>query len=117
MSIKIIKDKNTIGFLLSGYLTGNDFVHVIHDIELLCHKQDSVNVLFETENLKTHDFKLNLKDFDLYKKYRSCIKKIAVIHEDGQAPFVGEQFCDFKDTEIRVFEYWQIEEAQKWISK
>lgn len=117
MSIKIVKNKNTIGFLLSGYLTGNDFVNIIHDIELLCKEQDFVHVLFETEDLKAHDFRLSLRDFDLYKKYRACIKKIAVVHEGGQAPFISEQFRHFTSTEIRVFGNQQIEEARKWISK
>lgn len=117
MSIKIFKNKNTIGFLLSGNLNGNDFIHVIHDIELICAEQESVHVLFETEDIKTHDFKLNMQDFDLYRKYRDKVKMIAVVHEENEAPFIMEKFRAFKQTQFKIFGKQKIKEALNWISK
>ena len=116
MSIKILKNKNTVGFLLSGNLTGNDFINIIHDIESLCHEQDNVHILFKTNDLREHDFIINIKKFDLYRKFRRCIKKIAVVHEGKRAPFIKEQFGCFSDTNIRNFGFQQIEEANQWIS-
>lgn len=112
----LFKNKNNIGFLLTGCLTGNEFVHVIHQIELLCRENDFVNVLLDTDKIESHDFKLHLRDFDLFKKYQSRIKKIALIHGEGKDLFINRQFMGFANKEIRVFGNEQTENAEKWIS-
>lgn len=114
MAIKIFKEKNTIGFLLTGYIKTDEFVQVIHNIELLCQEHSDASVLFETTGLKDSDFKIDLKDFDLYKKYWMRLKKIAVVHEGQTSPFIVEEFRDFGSTDIKIFGDDQIEQARKW---
>ena len=117
MPIKIMKEKNTIGFLLSGQLTGNEFIHVIHDIELIFKEKNPVSVLFEPQNFFTHNFNFNIKDFDLYKKHRGLLKKIAVVTEGMNVSFIKDHFKAFTNSRIKRFDETQIEKALKWIEQ
>ncbi len=109
------QEENKIEFVLSEEVTENEFRQIIHQLESLCTMYNQINVLMDASQVSKYDFKILLDEYDFYKEYKSHLYRIAVVSDRKFQNFMAEMFNKFSDTEIKVFESDDIEDARKWI--
>lgn len=111
----IWQEDNKIEIALSDELTADEFREVIHQLESLCTMYQDLHVLFDAANLKHYAFKILLDEFEFYKKYKSHLKRVALVSDRPFESFLLEQFNKFSDTEFKTFDNGEIEKARRWI--
>ncbi len=111
----IYQEENKIEISIRDELTVDDFKQVIHQLESLCTSHTSINVLFDAAGLKKYDFKIVIKEYDFFTKYKSYLKRVALVSDRQFEKFLVNIFSVFTDIEFKTFKEDQIAEARKWI--
>jgi hypothetical protein len=111
----IYQDGNNIEIALSGDLSKDEFIQVIHQLESLCSANTEISVLFDASDLKKYEFRIILDEFDFYKKYKNLLNRIAMVSDLKFESFLIKQFERFSDVEFKSFASEHIEAARKWI--
>ena len=111
----IWQEENKIEIALDGELTVGEFQQVIHQLESLCTMYPHIHVLFDAFNLKKYEFKIMLDEYELYRKYKDHLRRVALVSDRKFEVFLVNQLNKFLDTELRTFEGSRVKEARKWI--
>lgn len=111
----IYQEDNKIEFALWNGLTTDEFQQLIHQLESLCTMYPDINVLFDASGLKKYELNVIMDEYDFYKKYKSHLKRFALVSDKRFEAFVLNQMNKFSDTEIKTYDIDEIEEARKWI--
>ncbi len=111
----IYHEGNKIEIALSGDLTQDQFIQVIHQLESLGAANTDINVLFDASDLKKYNFKILLDEYDFYKKYKNLLKRVAIVSDLKFESFLLTQLNKMTNVEFKSFSPESIEEARKWI--
>jgi hypothetical protein len=111
----IYQEDNKIEIALSGDLSKDEFIQVMHQLESLGVANSDINVLFDATNLKQYDFKIILDELDFYKNYKDLLQRVGIVSDLKFESFLLSQLNKLTDVEFKSFSPDQIESARKWI--
>ncbi|MBD3290353.1 hypothetical protein GF337_16235 [candidate division KSB1 bacterium] len=111
----IYHEDNKIEFSIREELTTEEFQQIIHQLESLCTMHSEINVLFDAAGLEKYASNVIWEEYDFYKKYKTHLKRLALVSDRTFESFILKQLNKFSDTEFKAFGLDQIEEARKWI--
>jgi hypothetical protein len=109
------QDEHKIEITLSGELTVDEFRQVIHQLESLCAMYPGIHVLLDASSLQKYEIKLILDEYDFYKKYRSHLKRVALVSDKAVETFLFDKLNKFTETDFKSFDTEDIEAARAWI--
>ncbi|MEA3286549.1 MAG: STAS/SEC14 domain-containing protein [Candidatus Marinimicrobia bacterium] len=111
----IWQDTGKIEFQLSGTITDDEFIQVIHQLESLCTQNYAIHVLFDAQTLESYALKIMLTNYDFYKKYSTHLKRLAIVSDSSFNEIILNLFNRFLEVEIQHFEPENVEAARSWI--
>ena len=111
----IEQSKNKIEIALSGNVTKDEFIQVIHNLESLIRTFGTINILFDATELKIYEFKIVLDEFDFYKSYKDKINRVALISQSEFQNFFVTLFDKFTHIDFKAFYPTESDKARKWI--
>ena len=108
-------EEDKIEVVLSDVLSRTEFKCLTDQIELLSSRDECVNIVFDTRELKDHySFKIFLDEQNFWENYKSHLNRVAFVSDDASEVFLLEQFVKSVEPEFMTLN--QIEEARKWIA-
>jgi hypothetical protein len=111
----IYQEQNKIEFGLSEEISRDEFIQIIHQLESLAASHHDINVLFDAAAVTKYDFKIVLDEFDFYKKYKTSLKRVAIVSDLKFESFLISQLNKLADVEFKSYAPDKIEDARKWI--
>lgn len=111
----IYQEENKIELSLWDELTSDELQQIVHQLESLCTMYPDIHVLFDAGMLEKYSLQIVIDEYDFYKKYKKNLKRVAVVSDKRIEKFFLNLLSKFSDTEIKIFDNDQIEEARKWI--
>lgn len=111
----IYQEDNKIELSLWDELTADELQQVVHQLESLCTMYPEIHVLFDAGALKKYSVQMMLDEYDFYKKYKKNLKRVAIVCDKTIAKLFLNLLGKFSDTEMKIFDDDQIEEARSWI--
>ena len=109
------QEQNKIEIALTGELTREEFLQVIHQLESLCTMYQEINVLLDAARVEKYAFNVIWDEIDFFKKYKKHLKRVAIVSDFTFESFILKMFSNFTETEFKTFKPEQLEEARKWI--
>lgn len=107
--------QDKIEITLSGELSEDEFIQVIHQLESLCAMYQEINVLLDAREVERYAMTVLLEEMDFYKKYYKRLKRVAIVADMPFEAFVVKAFNKFVETEFKFFKPDEIETARSWI--
>ena len=111
----IYQEENKIELSLWDELSADELQQVVHQLESLCTLYPEIHVLFDAGALKKYSVQTMLDEYDFYKKYKKSLKRVAIVSDKTIEKFFLNLLGKFSDTEIKIYDDDQIEQARKWI--
>lgn len=109
------QQQNKIEIVVSGDLSEDEFVQIIHQLESLCAMYNEVEVLIDASQIRNYDFSIILEELEFYSRYHQRLRKVAIVGDDKFVNFLLKIFNRFTRTEFKTYSPEEIKEAREWI--
>ena len=114
--VKLVKQRlNSVEFNLDDDLLTPDFEKILTHLASICAKYPKVDVLLDASRRGQYTCNLIIEEYDLFKKYRNSLNRIAVASDAKFYSFITDLFHPFFATDFRYFFHNQVKEAREWI--
>ncbi|MCB0282059.1 MAG: STAS/SEC14 domain-containing protein [Calditrichae bacterium] len=111
----IYHEQNNLEMAISGKVSKEDFIQVIHQWESLCQMYPKINILLDAADTKSFDFKILWDEYDFYKKYKTHLDRFALVTDGKTEKMIMSQLDKFSDADFKTFPVADVEDARKWI--
>ena len=106
---------NSIEFSLDDDLLTPNFEQILKHLAIMCAKYPKIYVFLNASKRGRYTCHLKIEEYDLFKKYRTSLSRVAVASDAKFYSFIADLFNPFFATEFRYYFHTQLNEAREWI--
>lgn len=117
MITEFLKEKNILGFELSGKLTDEDYQIFVPEIERNLKKHDKLRLLVVFKDFKGWDLHALWDDVKFDIQHFNDFEKIAMVGEKNWQKWMSIICKPFTMARVKYFEKREFAEAVEWIEK
>lgn len=117
MITEFLKEKNILGFELSGKLTDEDYQIFVPEIERNLKRHDKLRLLVVFKEFKGWDLHALWDDVKFDIQHFNDFEKIAMVGEKNWQKWMSIICKPFTMARVKYFEKREFTEAMEWIEK
>lgn len=117
MITEFLKEKNILGFELSGKLTDEDYQIFVPEIERNLKRHDKLRILVVFKDFEGWDLHALWDDIKFDIKHFNDFEKIAMVGEKNWQKWMSIICKPFTMARVKYFEKREFAEAMSWLEK